>query len=77
MGWPVMLAPYSQDGDTELTVWTETPDSYHGDKFVLGGRSTSKDFTEQDECDKQGCAYSVLWRKIGSRFSQHTVFTNV
>ena len=42
VGWPVMLGPDGeQDGDTEVTVWVETRDSNKGDKYIIGGRSTS------------------------------------
>ena len=49
VGWPVIIAPNKQDGDTEVSVWTESPGSISFDEFVIGGRSTSARLTEQDE----------------------------
>lgn len=78
IGWPVIIAPESQDGDTEVTVWAESPGSVLDDEFILAGKSTSGELTEyEDECSVNGCVFVVRWFKIGSIFKQHTIMTNV
>ena len=78
IGWPVIIAPESQDGDTEVTVWAESPGSNGFDQFILAGTSTSGELTEHDdECGVSGCVWVVRWYKIGSVMKQHTIMTNV
>ena len=77
VGWPIIFADVDKDGDTEVQAWAST-DLDKTSEFLIGGRSTSLSFTEQDDvCDKVGCAWLVLWRQVGSVISHRTIFKEV
>lgn len=77
VGWPIILADDDQDGDTEVQTWVSVGTS-STEEYLIGGRSTSLDFTEQDDiCDKVGCAFLVLWRQVGSVLSNRIIYTEV
>ena len=71
-----MLGPKSKDGNTTLSVWTETPFS---DNFLIGGSSNSLEFTEKKECTTNGvgCAYITNWNKVTQEYEQKYIFTSV
>ena len=76
VGWPLVLGPISQDGDTVVEVWDETP--IDDLTYIVGGYSTSKDFTEteRNKCD-QGCAFLTVWTSNEERFWARWVISNV
>lgn len=75
LGWPAVLGSASRDGDTSVTIWSETPDK---DYYLIGGNSDSQDFTEQASCSKGGgCAYLANWNRITQQFDQKWVFTDL
>ena len=64
----------TQDGDTDVQVWSETPFT---DSYLIGGNSNSADFTENEVCasNGKGCAYLANWNKITQDFTQKWIFT--
>ena len=75
MGWPAILGAESKDGDTGVTIWSETPDE---DYYLIGGNADSQDFTEQASCTKNGgCAYLANWNRLTQQFDQKWVFTEL
>ena len=74
LGWPAVVGPASQDGETSVTIWSETPDK---NAYLIGGNSNSEDFTEESVCTKSGgCAYLANWNRISQKFDQKWVFTD-
>ena len=47
VGFPAVMGPESRDGNTQSTVFAESPSS---DIFLVGGWSDSSTFTEHEEC---------------------------
>ena len=74
IGWPAVVGPTTKDGDTTVTTFAETPST---DNYMIGGLSTSLDFTEYEECVENGCAYLATWNKVSQKFSQKWIFTDV
>ena len=76
IGWPGIVGSSTKDGDTDITVWHETPFS---DAYLIGGNSNSKDFTEKSVCSSNGtgCAYLAVWNKVSQDFTQKWIFTKV
>lgn len=48
-------------------------------EYLIGGRSTSATFLEQDEeiCRTLGCAFTVKWSKFGRALDDHRVYIDV
>lgn len=67
IGWPAIVGSSTKDGNTEVTVWSETP---FPDTYLIGGHSESKDFTEDAYCadNLHGCAYLTNWNKVTQEF---------
>ena len=74
VGWPAILGSSTQDGNTDVQVWSETPFT---DTYLIGGNSDSADFTENPMCatNGKGCAYLANWNKISQEFTQKWIFT--
>ena len=64
LGWPVIFGPASKDGDTEVTVWTETPNEIY---YLIAGTTNSKDFSDGVEGSS---SFLVLWNKLTQEFEQ-------
>ena len=73
IGWPAIVGSATKDGDTGVTVWSETP---FVDMYLIGGMSNSADFTERDDCSN-GCAYMANWNKVSQEFDQKWIFNEV
>ena len=76
IGWPAIVGSSTKDGNTEVTVWAETP---FPDTYLIGGHSESEDFTEDSLCseNEHGCAYLTNWNKVSQEFEQKWIFTDV
>merc|ERR1712151_1484919 len=76
IGWPVLLGGDDYDGDTEVTTWSETPES---GMYMIGGSSRSLSFTEQDAgtCDVKGCAFVTTWKKTNEKLDHRRIYTGV
>ena len=74
IGWPAVVGPTTKDGDTTVTSFAETPNV---DYYMIGGSSNSVDFTENEDCAADGCAYLATWNKVSQKFTQKWVFTDV
>ena len=74
IGWPAVVGPVEKDGDTDVFTFSETPNV---DYYMLGGSSNSVDFTENEDCAENGCAYMAVWNKISQKFSQKWIVTEV
>ena len=74
IGWPAVLGPNDKDGDTTVSVWTQTESS---DYYLVGGMTKSDTFAERKDtvCSTQGCAYLTLWFKIGMKFSYRRIYS--
>lgn len=74
IGWPAVLGPVDQDGDTTVSAWTQTEST---DYYLIGGMTKSDSFAERNDntCSTKGCAYLTLWFKIGMTFNHRRIYS--
>ena len=71
VGLPAVLGPELRDGNTEATVFMETPNS---DIYLVGGWSDSLTLTEHEECAENGCAFVATWSLSLQEYSRKWIF---